>query len=103
MAALEQAYKNSIMVGRYPACVLNIEMDTKLVDVNVHPAKTEVRFVNERPVFDLVYYGVKTAIETKNSIKEAPFIPMKAAEATEILKKAPLKSISALSRRDPLK
>ena len=69
MAALEQAYKNSIMVGRYPACVLNIEMDTKLVDVNVHPAKTEVRFVNERPVFDLVYYGVKTAIETKNSIK----------------------------------
>lgn len=70
MAALEQAYKNLIMVGRYPACVLNIEMDTKAVDVNVHPAKTEVRFVNERPVFDLIYYGVKTAVETKNSVKE---------------------------------
>lgn len=73
MAALEQAYKNSIMVGRYPACVLNIEMDAALVDVNVHPAKTEVRFVNERPVFDLIYYGVKTAVEADNSVKEAAF------------------------------
>lgn len=73
MAALEQAYKNLIMVGRYPACVLNIEIDPKLVDVNVHPSKTEVRFVNEKPVFDLVYYGVKTAVETKNSVKEGNF------------------------------
>ena len=73
MAALEQAYKNLIMVGRYPACVLNIEIDPKLVDVNVHPSKTEVRFVNEKPVFDLVYYGVKTAVETKNSVKKGSF------------------------------
>lgn len=73
MAALEQAYKNLIMVGRYPSCVLNIEIDPKLVDVNVHPSKTEVRFVNEKPVFDLVYYGVKTAVETKNSVKEGSF------------------------------
>ena len=73
MAALEQAYKNNIMVGRYPACVLNIEIDTKLIDVNVHPAKIEVRFVNEKPVFNLIYYGVKTAIETGDSVKEANF------------------------------
>lgn len=73
MAALEQAYKNLIMVGRYPACILNIEIDPKLVDVNVHPSKTEVRFINEKPVFDLVYYGVKTALETKNSVKEGSF------------------------------
>ena len=72
-AALEQAYKNSIMAGRFPACMLNIEMDPKLVDVNVHPAKIEVRFVNEKPVFDLIYYGVKTAIETKNTVKQAQF------------------------------
>ncbi len=70
-AALEQAYKNSIMVGKFPACVLNIEMDAKQVDVNVHPSKIEVRFINEKPVFDLIYYGVKTAIETKNTVKEA--------------------------------
>lgn len=91
MAALEQAYKNSIMVGRYPACVLNIEMDTKLVDVNVHPAKTEVRFVNERPVFDLVYYGVKTAIETKNSIKEAAFYSDESGRSYRNLEKSSAK------------
>lgn len=73
MAALEQAYKNNIMVGRYPACVLNIEIDAKLIDVNVHPAKIEVRFVNEKPVFNLIYYGVKTAIETGDSVKEDDF------------------------------
>ena len=73
LAALEQAYKNSIMVGRFPACVLNMTVNTALVDVNVHPAKIEVRFANEKPVFDLVYYGVKTAIETGDSVKEATF------------------------------
>ncbi len=91
MAALEQAYKNSIMVGRYPACVLNIEMDTKLVDVNVHPAKTEVRFVNERPVFDLVYYGVKTAVETQNSIKEAAFYSDESGRSYKKLEKSSAK------------
>lgn len=73
MAALEQAYKNSIMVGKFPACVLNIDIDSALVDVNVHPSKTEVRFVNERAVFDLVYYGVKSALEANNSVKSASF------------------------------
>ena len=73
MAALEQAYKNKIMVGRFPGCVLNIECDTSFVDVNVHPAKIEVRFANERPVFELVYYGVKSAIETQDTTIEAHF------------------------------
>ena len=73
MAALEQAYKNSIMVGKFPGCVLNIECDNSFVDVNVHPAKIEVRFANERPVFELVYYGVKSAIETGDTPKEAVF------------------------------
>ena len=73
MAALEQAYKNSIMVGKFPGCVLNIECDTSFVDVNVHPAKIEVRFANERPVFELVYYGVKSAIEQGDTPKEIVF------------------------------
>ena len=73
MAALEQAYKNSIMVGKFPGCVLNIECDKSFVDVNVHPAKIEVRFANERQVFELVYYGVKNAIETGDTTKEATF------------------------------
>ena len=75
MAALEQAYKNSIMVGRFPMCVLNIELNPALVDVNVHPAKIEVRFANESPIFDLIYYGVKTSIEADRTVKEADFTP----------------------------
>lgn len=73
LAALEQAYKNLIMVGRFPGCVLNIECDASFVDVNVHPAKIEVRFANEKPVFDLIYYGVKSAVETGDTPKEAVF------------------------------
>lgn len=80
MAALEQAYKNSVMVGRFPACVLNMTVNTALVDVNVHPAKIEVRFANEKPVFDLVYYGVKSAIESGDSVKSAVFGDTPAAD-----------------------
>ncbi len=61
-AALEQAYKGSIMTGKFPACVLHIDLPPETVDVNVHPAKIEVRFVNEKPVFDAVYHGVKTCL-----------------------------------------
>ncbi len=66
MAALEEAFKGSAMVGNYPGCVLNIEVPYEIVDVNVHPAKTEVRFMDEKEIFDLVYYGVKTALNTKD-------------------------------------
>ncbi len=65
-AALEQAYKNSIMVGKFPACVLNIYAPLECVDVNVHPAKTEVRFENEKRIFDAVYYAAKSALEEKD-------------------------------------
>jgi len=62
MAALEEAYKGSIMVGKFPACVLHLTLSFAAVDVNVHPAKLEVRFVNERPIFDAVYHAVKSAL-----------------------------------------
>lgn len=61
-AALEEAYKGSIMVGKFPSCVLNLTMPYNFVDVNVHPAKTEVRFANEKEVFNAVYYAVKNAL-----------------------------------------
>ena len=61
-AALEEAYRNQIMVGRFPACVLNLTVPLSAVDVNVHPAKTEVKFLNEREIFDCVHYGVKGAL-----------------------------------------
>ena len=60
--ALEEAYKGSIMVGKFPACVLHLSLSLEAVDVNVHPAKLEVRFVNERPIFDAVYHAVKSAL-----------------------------------------
>ena len=62
MVALEEAYKGSLMVGKLPACVLHLTIASQAVDVNVHPAKIEVRFVNEKPLFDCVYHGVKTAL-----------------------------------------
>ncbi len=65
-AALEQAYKNAIMVGKFPACVLSITAPLESVDVNVHPAKTEVRFANEKPIFDAVYYAARGAIEERD-------------------------------------
>ena len=62
MAALENAYKGTLMQGKFPGCVLNLEMPPQLVDVNVHPAKTEVRFAREGDVFDAVYRAVKTVV-----------------------------------------
>lgn len=62
MAALEEAYRNSMMVGKFPACILDIALAPDSVDVNVHPAKTEIRFAYEKPVFDAVYFAVKNAL-----------------------------------------
>ncbi len=61
-AALEEAYKNQMMVGRFPACVLSFSLPPTLVDVNIHPAKTEIKFLNERDAFDCVYYGALSAL-----------------------------------------
>ena len=61
-AAAEQAYKNSAMVGKFPGFVLYITVPFDTVDVNVHPAKTEVRFSDERRIFDAVYSAVKNAL-----------------------------------------
>ncbi len=73
MAAVEEAYKGSIMVGKFPSCVLNISLPYEMIDVNVHPAKIEVRFVNERPVFDAVYHSVKSSLLQNDSKKQASF------------------------------
>ena len=61
-AALEQAYKNTLLTGRYPACALYLDVSCAAVDVNVHPAKTEVKFSDEKTVFDAVYYAVLSAL-----------------------------------------
>ena len=88
MAAVEQAYKNSAMVGKFPAFVLNISVPFEAVDVNVHPAKTEVRFSDEKRIFTAVHYAVKSALasgDTRPEIlptaqKKPFFMHMDAAE-----------------------
>lgn len=76
-AALEEAYTNRSMKGKFPGCVLLLTVPHDMVDVNVHPAKTIVKFVNEKAVFDLVYHG---AMDTLDGKKEE--IPTPASTAT---------------------
>ena len=80
MVALEQAYKNMLMTGKYPSCFLFIDMPYELVDVNVHPAKIEVRFVNENDLFQAVYTGTKSAVLQYSH-------DMAAAHAKELMEK----------------
>lgn len=70
-AAFENAYKNSAMVGKFPGGVLFITLPPTLVDVNVHPSKIEVRFSDERGIFDAVYRGVKSALTESTQVKSA--------------------------------
>lgn len=73
MVALEEAYKNQIMVGKFPACVLKIQIAAGAVDVNVHPAKTEVRFADEKMIFNAIYYCAKSALQTGDTRVQASF------------------------------
>lgn len=61
-SALEEAYKGVIMVGKFPACVLKIGLAPDTVDVNVHPAKVEVRFSDDKPIYNCIYFAVKSAL-----------------------------------------
>ncbi|MBQ7345125.1 MAG: DNA mismatch repair endonuclease MutL [Oscillospiraceae bacterium] len=74
IAALEEAYRNQIMVGKFPACVLHLRLPATAVDVNVHPAKTEVKFLSEKAVFDCVHYGVLAAL---NKTPDRPQVQFK--------------------------
>lgn len=62
MSALEEAYRNSLMEGKFPACVLFMNVNPASVDVNVHPAKTEVRFSDDKVIYDALYFAVKNAL-----------------------------------------
>ena len=78
IAALEEAYRNQLMVGKFPTCVLYLEIPAQAVDVNVHPAKTEVKFLNEKAVFDCVHYGVLGALNKTPDRPEVRFPQPKA-------------------------
>ena len=80
IAALEEAYRNQMMVGKFPACVLHLNLPANAVDVNVHPAKTEVKFLNEKAVFDCVHYGVLGAL---NKTPDRPDVQFKKPVVTQ--------------------
>ena len=75
IAALEEAYRNQIMVGKFPACVLHLQLPANAVDVNVHPAKTEVKFLSEKTVFDAIHYGVLGALNKTSDRPQVQFKP----------------------------
>ena len=78
-AAFEEAYRNQIMVGKFPACVLHLTLPANALDVNVHPAKTEVKFLSEKAVFDCVHYGVLGALNKTPDRPQVQFKPQPAA------------------------
>ena len=86
IAAVEEAYRNQIMVGKFPACVLHVKLSPGAVDVNVHPAKTEVKFLSEKAVFDCVHYGVLGAL---NKTPDRPQMQFKPAPQPGPVSQAP--------------
>lgn len=117
MAAVEEACKGSVMVGKFASCVLNISIAFEAVDVNVHPSKIEVRFVNERPVFDAVYHAVKSALLSGDTRKNAvlsqnkpvqkvnPFVLAQKVfrERDEVLKSTTPKTEQTIIKAEPIK
>ena len=81
VSALEEAYRNQIMSGKFPACVLHLTLPANAVDVNVHPAKTEVKFLSEKAVFDCVHYGVLAAL---NQTPDRPDVRFQAPAAPKV-------------------
>ena len=116
-AAVEQAYKNNLLVGRFPACVVYIDINPGAVDVNVHPTKSEVKFSGEKKVFDAVYYsavntlsgrakpvemtlsrGTEKKLAPAASAREETSCP--APEKREASKAAPLPGSSPIKSRE---
>lgn len=70
LAAVSEAYKNELMTGRFPVCILNVDMDPSLVDVNVHPGKTEVKFATDQDIYEAAYWAVKNALSATAAPRE---------------------------------
>ncbi|MCI5605216.1 MAG: DNA mismatch repair endonuclease MutL [Clostridia bacterium] len=103
--AVEEAYKNQIMIGKFPMAILNIEINPEAIDINVHPTKLEVKFSDEKDIYHAVYYGVKNALyalpnvpkieRSESAFKRDNSKQLTLSDMTQELKKSPqLKSES---------
>lgn len=100
-AALEEAYRNQLMVGKFPACVLHLTLPAGAVDVNVHPAKTEVKFLGEKAVFDCVHYGVLGALNKGSDRPQLRFQSPSASQVAPAPKEsAPPKGAAPAQKKD---
>ena len=88
-AAVEEAFRNNIMVGKFPACVLCINLDPSVLDANISPTKTEVRFSNEKSVFDAIYFAVKNGLMGYDESREIQ-LPKAAEQPAPSAKKEPV-------------
>lgn len=107
-AALEEAFRNTIMVGKFPSCVLCVNTDPSQVDANIHPTKTEVRFTNEKIVFDAVYFAVKNALMGYDESREiklntAPARAENIPQPERARSSEPLRTASAQVIEEPTK
>ena len=103
VAALEEAYRNQIMVGRFPACVLHLTLPANTVDVNVHPAKTEVKFLAEKAVFDCIHYGILGALNKQSDRPQVRFRQTPPVENRPAAPAAPKAQPAAPSAQPPAK
>lgn len=74
-SAVEEAYKGTVMTGKFPACVLMVDIAPDTVDVNVHPAKVEIRFSDEKPIYNCIYFAVKSALMNSGLIYDFQLKP----------------------------
>ena len=99
MAALEEAYANQKMVGKFPGCVLHLTTKLNAVDVNVHPTKQEVKFGSDKKVFDAVYYAVKSTLEADRSrpsaLADSPRLAPKVAQDTVTSRQTTFRTMTA--------
>ena len=99
LAALEQAYTSYIASEKFPCCVLFIEINPSSVDVNVHPAKLEVKFSNEKPIFEAIYYAVRNALEGNTA---RPSVTLGAPERTATPTPTPVKTPRVSDMQAPI-
>ncbi len=109
-AAIDQAYRNDLFHGRHPVCVIKINLPYGLVDVNVHPSKMEVKFSNEKLIFDAVYFAIKNALnkqtlkkaaeEERTSAPKIPVVPPVVKPAVK--KEDPYAAVTVLEKPEPV-